>query len=256
MSLEAIKKPFDRIFARMIPPFHATKMLARADRAANWDLGHDLIERTAGVDDISHLREGPLERCDRLVKHVEIISREVITTESLLAGVGGLATELLELPAEIMLALRTVHRVAGCYGYKLDHPQDWMLVLAVIGLSLQHDPKERSRIGKLIHQLERETIPSGDRARLEALLENKAKGELEDDLVEQIGSSLIENKIEEGIPFLGEVAGVLLDNAFIDRIEEAARCTFQERRLRDQGKVGVIAPAEDHQRAGALPARV
>ena len=185
------------------------------------------------------------------MKNVENISREVITTESLLAGVGGLATELLELPAEIMLALRTVHRVAGCYGYKLDRPQDWMLVLAVIGLSLHHDPKERSRIGKLIHQLERETIPSGDQARLEALLDNKAEGELEDDLVEQIGSSLIENKIEEGIPFLGEIAGVLLDNAFIDRIEEAAQCTFQERWLRDQGKVGVIAPAEDHQRAGA-----
>ena len=110
--------------------------------------------------------------------------------------------------------------------------------------------KERARTAALIRLLEKETIQSEDQARLEALLENKAKGELEDDVVEQIASSLLENKIEEGIPFLGEIAGVLLDNAFIDRIEEAARCTFQERWLRDQGKVGVIAPAEGHQRAG------
>ena len=158
-TFDAIKRPFDRLFDRIIPPFHAAKMLARADQAANWNLGLDLIKRVAGVDDIALLREGPLERCDRLVKKVEDISREVITTESLLAGVGGLATELLDLPAEIMLALRTVRRVAGCYGYKLDRPQDRILVLAVIGLSLQGDPRERSRIEKLIHEIEKETIP-------------------------------------------------------------------------------------------------
>ena len=43
---------------------------------------------------------------------MEDLSREIITSESLLANVGGVATELLSLPAEIMLALRTVHRVA------------------------------------------------------------------------------------------------------------------------------------------------
>jgi hypothetical protein len=251
-AFEAIKWPFDRICARIIPPFHATKMLARADQAAHWHLGLDLIERVAGVNDIALLREGPMERCDHLVKKVENRSREVITTESLLAGVGGLATELLELPAEIMLALRTVRRVAGCYGYRLDRPQDRILVLAVIGLSLQGDPQERARTAALVRLLEKETLESEDLARLEALLENKAKVDLEDDVVEQIASSLLEDKVEAGIPFLGEVAGVLIDNAFIERIEQAAQCTFQERWLRDQGKVGVILPAEGNQRAGAV----
>jgi hypothetical protein len=250
-TLEAIKRPFDRLFEHIIPPFHAMKMLARADQAANWNLGLDLIERVAAVDDIAVLRAGPLERCDRLVKKVEDISREIITTESLLAGVGGLATELLDLPAEIMLALRTVHRVAGCYGYALDRPQDRILVLAVIGLSLQGDPQVRARTAALIRLLEKDTIQSADQARLEAVLESKAKADVEDDVVEQIASSLLENKIEEGIPFLGEIAGIFIDNAFINRIEEAAQCTFQERWLRDQGKVGIIAPAQGSPLAGA-----
>ncbi len=185
------------------------------------------------------------------MKDVEDVSREIITTESLLAGVGGLATELLELPAEIMLALRTVHRVAGCYGYSLDRPQDRMIVLAVIGLSLQGDPQERARTAALVRLLEKDTIQSVDQARLEAVLESKAEADVEDDVVEQIASSLLENKIEEGIPFLGEIAGVLIDNAFIDRIEEAAQCTFQERWLRDQGKVDIIAPAQGSQQPGA-----
>ncbi len=55
-TLEAIKRPFDRLFERIIPPFHATKVLARADRAANWNLGLDVIERVAGARDISELR--------------------------------------------------------------------------------------------------------------------------------------------------------------------------------------------------------
>ena len=63
-----------------------------------------------------------------------------------------------------------------------------------------------------------------------------------DGLVEEIGSTLVEEKLGEGIPLLGAALGVVLDNAFISGVEEAARFTFQERWLRDHGKVDEIAP--------------
>ena len=59
----------------------------------------------------------------------------------------------------------------------------------------------------------------------------------------QIGATLVEQKLEEGIPFLGAALGVVLDNSFIQGVEKAARYTFQERWLREHGKVDEIAPA-------------
>jgi hypothetical protein len=144
-TLEALRSPLDRLFEKAIPAGEARKIFARVNQAANWGLGHDVIERALGIEKIEALRDGPLERCDGLVTKVEDITREVVTTESLFANLGGLATELLEIPEEIVLALRTVHRVAACYGYKLDRPQDQALVLAIIGLSLVDEPEERLR---------------------------------------------------------------------------------------------------------------
>src|SRR5206468_2406356 len=53
-----------------------------------------------------------------------------------------------------------------------------------------------------------------------------------------------EEKAGEGIPILGAAGGVIMDNAFIHGVEETARRTFQERWLREKGKVDVIPPAE------------
>jgi hypothetical protein len=72
----------------------------------------------------------------------------------------------------------------------------------------------------------------------------KIEDEACDEVVEAIGSTLLEEKLEEGIPLLGAAIGVVLDNAFIRGVEDTAQFVFQERWLRDQGKVDEILPAE------------
>ena len=180
----------------------------------------------------------------RLVKKVADISREIITSESLLANAGGVATELLELPAEIMLALRTVHRVAACYGYALDHPEDETLVMAIIGLSLLDDPAERLSTSRLIRGLEDGMLDQGRRATpLHDCRDADSRMRWETICAGRSAATLVEQKLEEGIPVLGAALGVVLDNAFIQGVEKAARYTFQERWLREHGKVDEIAPA-------------
>jgi len=242
-TVETLKWPLARVFEKLVPADKARTMFARVHQAADWEHGRDVVQRALGIDHVKELYDGPLERCDRLVRNVADISREIITSESLLANVGGEVTELLELPAEIILALRTVHRVAGCYGYALNHPEDETLVMAIIGLSLLDDPGERLRVSRLIRGLEDGTLTRDDEQRLSTIAETRLEDEVGDDLVEQIGSTLVEEKVEEGIPFLGAALGVVLDNAFIQGVEKAARFTFQERWLREHGKVDEIAPA-------------
>jgi len=242
-TVETLKWPLARVFEELVPADKARTMFARVHQAADWEHGRDVVQRVLGIDHVKELYDGPLERCDGLVKKVADISREIITSESLLANVGGEVTELLELPAEIMLALRTVHRVAGCYGYALDHPEDETLVMAIIGLSLLDDPGERLSASRLIRGLENGTLTRDDEQRLSRIAETRLKDEVGDDLAREIGATLVEEKVEEGIPFLGAALGIVLDNSFIQGVEEAARFTFQERWLREHGKVDEIAPA-------------
>jgi EcsC protein family len=251
-TIETVKWPFDRLFERLVPATRARVMLARVHRAADWEQNHHLVVRALGIGSIQELKSGPLEVCDGLVRKLRNLDREIVTSESLLANVGGLATELLELPAELILALRTVHDVAACYGYQLDCKQDETLVLAIIGLSLVNDPAERLRARRLIRELEEGKGTTRDRETLVRDAERKIEDEVGDDVVvEVIGSTLVEEKVEEGIPLLGAALGVILDNAFIQGIDEAAQLTFQERWLRDQGKIDEIAPAEAPVRTSA-----
>jgi hypothetical protein len=96
---------------------------------------------------------------------------------------------------------------------------------------------------RLIRRLEDGTLNLDDEQRLSTSAETRLEDEVGDDLVRQIGSTLVEEKVEEGIPLLGTALGVVLDNAFIQGVEKAARFTFQERWLREHGKVDEIAPA-------------
>jgi hypothetical protein len=243
-TVETLKAPLDHLFERALPAVEARKLLTRLHNAADWKHGRDQIQHALGIDDLAALRNGTLERCDGLMKKVKDLSREIITSESLLANVGGIATELLELPAELMLALRSVHRVAACYGYELRLQEDETLVLAIMGLSLLDTPDDRVRAMALIRELEEGKCRPEDQDRLGAMTQARIQDEVADDLVEEIGSTLLEEKAGEGIPFLGAALGVVLDNAFISGVEEAAQCVFRERWLREHGKIDTIAPAE------------
>ena len=242
-GVEMLKWPVTRLFERLVPADRARAMFERLHRAADWEEGRDRIQRALGIDHVKELCDGPLEKCDELIPKLARISREIITSESLLASAGGEVTELLELPAEIMLALRTVHRVAACYGYVLEHPADESLVIAIIGLSLMDEPEDRLRYRRLIRHLEEGTLTSEEAQQLTSSARTRLEDEVASDLAEQIGSTLMEAKVEEGIPFLGAALGVVLDNAFITGIEKTAQFVFQERWLREHGKVDEIAPA-------------
>ena len=241
-TVDTLKWPIDVIFEKLVPPRRARSMFTRLHRAADWHAARDMMANALGIGDVGELYPGPLERCDAYVKKMEDVSREIITSESLLANVGGAATELLSLPAEIMLALRAVHRVGACYGYELNCPKDETLVMAIIGLSLLDEPDERLRARRLIREIEEGWCPGADQERLATIADKKLEDEMGDGLVEQIGSTLVEEKLGEGIPLLGAALGVVLDNAFLGEVEETAQFVFQERWLRDHAKVDEIAP--------------
>jgi hypothetical protein len=70
----------------------------------------------------------------------------------------------------------------------------------------------------------------------------------EDILTDEALSFLFQLEIFEDIPGVGTLSGAVLNWLFMRRVEETARMVFEERWLRDNGKVKSIEPAEAHPR--------
>ncbi len=190
------------------------------------------IAKQAGVNDVRGLRKKRLAECDRLAQQVASAARTMATIEGAVTGVGGPLTTFIDVPILFISALRTILQISHCYGYRGDDPRDRYFNLGVLTIATA---------GSVATRMERlEQLQD-----LEKLL-------VEETQVDVIRSELLsfffQLEIFEDVPGIGIVSGGLLNLAFMHRVDSAARRVFQERWLRDNGKVQAIAPA-------ATPAR-
>jgi hypothetical protein len=198
--------------------YDLTAMLAKKER----------ILRQAGVHVLGELTDKPLEECDSLAARIGRAAMTISIVEGAATGAGGVLTTLIDIPLLFLLSLWSIFQVGHCYGYPLDRPKDRRYVLGVLiaavagSLSLK-----RERLDQL-HELE------------EWLLDETQ----EEIIAEELLSLLFQLEVFEEIPGVGAVSGALLNVAFIRRVAVTARRVFQERWLRDNGKVGVIAAAK------------
>ena len=193
----------------------------------------DILNKV-GVDTVASIRNLSLETCDGLARGVGSASQGLAALEGVATGAGGIFTTLLDVPIMYTLCVRTIIRTGYCYGYNLDTPADKTWVLGAVAVALSSTNEKR--VDRLIRLREMEDL----------LLE-----ELQEQIViEELASLLVQIEILADIPAFGAVSGGLLNLSIARRIDEAARRLFQERWLRDRGKVSEIAPAP---RTGRMP---
>ena len=142
---------------------------------------------------------------------------------------------LIDGPLLFVLTLRTIIRIGHCYGYALDHRRDQAFVLGIYLTATSGTlHTKRRRLEEL--------------RELEELLICETQREV---LAEELLSFVFQLEIFEAIPGVGAISGGLLNVGVMRRVERTTRRVFQERWLRDNGKVRSIAPAPAHERAVA-----
>ena len=193
--------------------------------------GKNDVKRQAGVRALHDLRKKPLEDCDHLALETERLSQVYAVVEGAATGAGGIWTTLIDIPLLFILALRTVLRTGYCYGFPLDR-RDRHFIIAVLTAAISGTPEVRRKRLDEIHELE------------DLLIE----GVQEDLLSEELLSILFQLEIFESIPGIGAISGAVINLAFMNRVATTAHRVFQERWLRDNGKVRSIAPAPLHAR--------
>jgi hypothetical protein len=233
----AFPNPFGELFHRaalpvakfaetVIPDRIALSAIEAAYRAADLTATTEDLKRQAGVDEIAELRHKPLEVCDRLARRVGTLAQGVATLEGAATGAGGVFTTVLDIPLLFTLCLRTITKIGRCYGYPLDRPTDKAWVLGAFCVALSSTKSQRHERASRLREIE------------DLVLEETQ----EEIVLEEAASLLTQLEVFESIPVFAAVTGGLLNLVTAHKTDLAARHLFQERWLRDNGKLDVIEP--------------
>ena len=99
--------------------------------------------KNAGVDTIEELRHKDLALSDKLASNVHKWAIGFAGSEGFATGLGGTATMVADVGAVIVLAFRTIHKIAMCYGYEVKSAEDKEFVLNILSVSGANDMKEK-----------------------------------------------------------------------------------------------------------------
>jgi len=224
--------PFGELFKRIARP--GSKLVERVlpdnlvkvaiDRA--YDVAHRAAEGVAPP-------HRSLEECDAEALGVGSTANVIAFAEGAITGAGGPITTLFDMPLLFLLTIRTIVRIGRCYSFPLDQERDRKFVLGVLIAAASGSLAVRlDRLGQLRD------------------VEDWFLYETQEEIISgEVASLLFQLEVFEGVPGVGAISGALLNLAFIKRVEVTSRRVFEERWLRDRGKVDVIEPHEIHARA-------
>ena len=216
-----ITQPGSRLVQRVLPERFVQQAIDRA-----YDVAHRAADGVAAP-------ERSLEECDAEAIGVGSMANGIALAEGAVTGSGGPITTLFDLPLLFTLSLRTIVRIGRCYSFPLDQERDRKFVLGVLIAAASGSLAVRlDRLGQLrdvedwfLYETQEEIITS------------------------EAAALLFQLEIFDVVPGVGAISGAMLNLAFIKRVEATSRRVFQERWLRERGKVGVIEPLEIHARA-------
>jgi hypothetical protein len=169
----------------------------------------------------------PLEISDAAARRIGSTACAIAVGEGAVTGAGGFLTTLADVPLLFVLSLGTIIRIGRSYGYQLEHERERKYVLGVLIAAISGSLEVRL---DRLHQLRD----------IEQWFLEETQEEI---LTEEAAALLFQLEIFDVVPAVGAISGGLLNLLFIRRVELTARRVFQERTLREQSKVDVIAPA-------------
>jgi hypothetical protein len=213
---------------KVVPDPLAQKAILGLYKIADRSAGRQEICRKMGVDNLAQLRDWPLDQCDPFARKVGQGALGISVAAVTVTGVGGTMAIALDVPLLFTLAMRTIIKIGRCYGYPLEDADARALVLGILIAALTESREQKKQI-----RLER----------LKDVGEKMLTEAQEHLLVEESAALLFQLEALGQIPGMGTVTICLLHLWLIRRVDRAARFVFQERRLRDCGRAGVIEPA-------------
>ncbi len=183
--------------------------------------------RRAGITSLQDLAGRPLEYADVLADYVIADARSRAVKAGALTGFTSPTALAVGVPVALDAALRAIHRVAQAYGYPGDTAVDRRLALQTLALSLAVSRRDHERALRDCQV---------------ALADGMVGSMVEDTASALLRRIVVRVQLGTAVPAAGVLMNAYLHARFVEKAAVAAKHVFQERWLRDRGKVAWIAP--------------
>ncbi|MGD9645365.1 MAG: EcsC family protein [Pirellulales bacterium] len=259
--MEKVTHPIVTLARRFIPENSVREAIDLAYKASEIVAHRAEVAAQAGVDDIRQLRNATLELCDQLAeKRCSLAGQGAMTRGAVISTAGGVGA-ILGMEVMFTFALKTIHNVGYCYGYAPEDPGERDYAMGVLLVAAAGTAKQKQEAIVDIQKVEDfvlgEVVEEATLCSAEALA-NEALGTVTEGAAEEmLAERVFESGALRAVPLLGIVVGAVTDAAVAEYIGHVAKRMFQERWLRAQGKVDIVAPDDSlvrnrWQRAGGV----
>ena len=227
--------PASKAVQSMLPEAALRSALSGAQKAALKLSGEDSLLRQAGVKDFAELRRIPLQTCDRLATGVQRRAMAMAGGAGAVFGVAGPAGLVADVPALLVLALRSIHRTGLCYGERGEDEARARLGIGIFALASANTVEEKQAAIAALRNVNAEQSSAAWRDGVERAAERELAKEAAvfglNNLARSLATNLGWRKAAGSLPVLGAVVGGSVNAWYLYDVTSVARYVFQERWL-------------------------
>lgn len=231
-GMGTLAAPLGWVVRKVIPESAMKATLNGANSAGEFLADEGDILRDGGVSDVEELRHKDLKLSDQLADSVHNWAIATAGVEGAATGAGGWLGIGVDIPAVLTLSLRTIHKIGLCYGYKADNENERKFVLSILSAAGANSMAEKNE-ALLSLKVAQNMI---QKHTWKAIAEKSAAITTIRQLCKQLGINLTKRKALQAIPVLGGAVGAAVNADFLRDIGYAARRSYQQRWLSDNGK--------------------
>ncbi|EAX47806.1 cation-transporting ATPase, E1-E2 family [Thermosinus carboxydivorans Nor1] len=202
-----VVSPLSWVVRNLIPEAVIRGVLDGANAVSQYFADCNDIKRDGQVNSIKELRTKDLQLSDKLANEVHNWAIGLAAAEGVGTGLIGLPGMVADIPAIITIALRTIHKIALCYGYEVETKEDKDFILGILAASGANTVKEK----------------------ISALYTLRT--------IEVMIARTTKRKALQAIPAIGLLIGCSANAWYIKEVGWAARRAYQERWLIDNHKI-------------------
>jgi uncharacterized protein (DUF697 family) len=240
-TLGIVIEPLAAMVRKVVPEAALMGALQMARKLSTMTIDTEDVIREAAVKKVSDLRTKDLALSDRLAEEVHNWGIGLAAAEGAGTGFFGIFGAPVDVPALVTLSLRTIEKIGICYGYECKTKEDEDFIMGILAAAGANSIEEK--LGALMAIRAVETVLI--KQTWKKMAENAAKNQIGKEsviiglraLAKQLSINITKRKALAAIPYIGALIGGSMNAWYVRDIGWAARRVFQERWLRENGKI-------------------
>jgi len=239
-----ILQPVSWLIQIIVPNSAIRATIKSCNGASKFLIDKENFKKECNISNIEELLNHPLEECDGYANKIHNWAIGYATTEGGATGAAGLPGMIIDIPAIITLAFRTINKIGLCYGYESKTEEDNQVVLSILSAAGANSMREKQLALLTLKQLQVIIVKTTWKKMAEKAIENEFTKEAGiialRSLAKQLGLNLTKRKALQTIPLIGAAVGASVNASFIQDVGWAARRIFQERWIKEKYKKDII----------------